>query len=131
MLLSLLLKKALRIRIQFLIEHFRQMRQDMRRDECLCGPISLIEIERPNDRFHGIGHDILPSPSGILGFPPTHQQKIIHPETLPDFGQHITVDEGGPPRGHLAFRTVIGMKQVLRHDQLQYRIPEKLKSFIV
>ena len=101
-------------------------------ENAIGGPISLIQENGPDDRLKGVGQDGLQRSGTRLVGALAQQQVIAQTEPRSESGQALGIHHGRAQAGELTFiGRAVGVKEVLRRNQLQDRIAQILQPFVV
>ena len=92
---------------------------------------ALVEIDRADHRFQGVGEDGRLVPAARALFAPAEPDEGAQVEAAADLRQRTRVDHRGPQLGQLAFGQVgVGAVQRVRDHQAEHGVPEELQPLV-
>jgi hypothetical protein len=92
---------------------------------------ALIEIDRADHRFKGVGEDGRLVPATRALFTPAEPDEGAEFQTATDLRQRTRIDHRGPQLGQLAFGQVgVGRVQRVRDDEAEHGVPEELQPLV-
>ena len=105
---------------------------DEGQDEVLCHLHAAVEVEGGDEGFKGVRHDAGAGAAPAVLFAPAQTQVIAEIDLLSELEQCALADEAGADAGQIALRAVsIGVEQIVRRDDLQHAVAQKLKPLVV
>ena len=82
--------------------------------------------------FKGVRHDAGAGAAAAVLFAPAQTQVIAEIDFLSELEQCALADEAGADAGRIALGAVgVGVEQVVRRDDLQHAVAQKLKPLVV
>lgn len=92
---------------------------------------ALVEVDRADHRFKGVGEDGCLVPSARAFFTAAEPDEGPQVESATDLRQRTRVDHRGPQLGQLALGQVgVGAVQRVRDDEAEHGVPEELQPLV-